>query len=276
VVWLSYACDSLRRALAQGEFNGEDLASLQARIQDEEQFNYIEAAIRSQRAYSWAHFRQWQDGFLIQREEYENPPVIKRRQPANEPPWYLTWMPSGNPNEPRVRQARSLRRFNGWLEFSKKPVADQVADFAAFKKHQDETLSESVDDVMAWQAPRIWTLRMRLRTSLTAVALERYRRTEGNWPVSLEKLVPEYLPSVPEDFYSRKPLVYRQFDHGVVVYSVGPDGKDDDGKFRPAPKGLTDPDCPDGFDIGLRLWDPEHRRQPPLPPVLPRGPKAKN
>lgn len=56
-------------------------------------------------------------------------------------------------------------------------------------------------------------------------------------------------PEVPLDAYDGKPIRYRRLADGVVVYSVGADGKDDGGKA--------------GADLGYRLWDVDRRRQPP-------------
>jgi hypothetical protein len=48
-------------------------------------------------------------------------------------------------------------------------------------------------------------------------------------------------------------------DDGVVIYSVGADGKDNGGKLDKNP-------TKDGTDRGFRLWDVPKRRQPPKPP----------
>ena len=53
---------------------------------------------------------------------------------------------------------------------------------------------------------------------------------------------------------------------GVVVYSVGQDGKDHGGKLRHDPG--EEAFGPDGLDIGFQLWDVNARRQPPGPVLL--------
>ncbi len=105
------------------------------------------------------------------------------------------------------------------------------------------------------------------RCVITMLAVERYRRMSGHWPSSLEALVPAQLKQVPLDPYDGKPLRYRLRADGAVIYSVGPDLKDDDGKFeRNGRLGRTwgaKPSELQGLDIGVRLWDLAHRRQPP-------------
>ena len=45
----------------------------------------------------------------------------------------------------------------------------------------------------------------------------------------LAELVPAWLPAVPLDPFSNRPLVYRITTNSFLLYSVGPDGKDDQG-----------------------------------------------
>ena len=91
------------------------------------------------------------------------------------------------------------------------------------------------------------------RCSAVALALERYRQAKGSWPESLNALTPSYLPAIPVDPFDGKPLRYRQYPEGVVVYSIGTDGKDNEGKFD----NLNT--YRDGTDIGIRLWNVDKR-----------------
>jgi len=66
------------------------------------------------------------------------------------------------------------------------------------------------------------------RITVTAIALERYRRRHGKYPEQLPELTPEFLAKAPIDFMDGKPLRYRRKDDGTfLLYSVGEDGKDD-------------------------------------------------
>jgi hypothetical protein len=67
-------------------------------------------------------------------------------------------------------------------------------------------------------------------TALCAIALKRYSLRHGNYPASLDALVPEFLPSVPVDYMDGKPMKYHlNPDGSFTLYSVGEDGKDDGG-----------------------------------------------
>jgi hypothetical protein len=60
-------------------------------------------------------------------------------------------------------------------------------------------------------------------------ALAAYRADHGAYPAELTVLVPKYLPAIPEDLFSGGPLRYKREGPGYVLYSVGPNGKDDGG-----------------------------------------------
>ncbi len=73
------------------------------------------------------------------------------------------------------------------------------------------------------------------RLAVTAIALERYRRQHGQYPPSLDALVPQCLPFVPRDCMSGQPLRYQPRDRETfLLYSVGEDGRDNGGDATPA------------------------------------------
>jgi hypothetical protein len=63
----------------------------------------------------------------------------------------------------------------------------------------------------------------------TAIALTRYRFTHGAFPAKLEALVPDYLDDLPVDPFDGKPLRFVSKPEKFLIYSIGPDGKDDGG-----------------------------------------------
>ena len=78
----------------------------------------------------------------------------------------------------------------------------------------------------------------RIEVTLAAIALERYRRDNGPWPTVLADLTPEYLARVPLDRFDGQLLRYRLVDGRPLLYSVGVDRDDDDG--RPTPDNPRD------------------------------------
>jgi hypothetical protein len=96
-----------------------------------------------------------------------------------------------------------------------------------------------------------------MRCTFVAIAVERHRLRHGDWPASTAELVPAFLPELPLDPFDGKPLHLKRLTDGVVIYSVGVNCTDDGGQIRYLP-GQQYPS-----DIGVRLWDVAHRRQPP-------------
>jgi hypothetical protein len=106
-----------------------------------------------------------------------------------------------------------------------------------------------------------------LRSTIVALAVERYRRDKTTWPDSLEQVCPRYLAAVPLDPYDGKPFRYRRVKEGVVIYSVFRDGVDNGGNLDHVQPSAS------SLDIGVRLWDVDKRRQPPRPQPVAPNPK---
>jgi hypothetical protein len=95
-----------------------------------------------------------------------------------------------------------------------------------------------------------------LRASLAGVAAERFRVANGDFPEQLDALVPMYLDSVPTDPYADKPLLYKQEDDRVMIYSVGENGQDDGGQTKFAQ------DVEEALDVGFVLLGADQRNRP--------------
>ena len=84
---------------------------------------------------------------------------------------------------------------------------------------------------------RVNTIELRniakLRTAQVALAIERYRLAAGKLPDALIDLVPAYLDAVPTDPFDGNEIRYKKLEAGFVVYSIGEDLSDDDGKEKP-------------------------------------------
>ena len=61
-------------------------------------------------------------------------------------------------------------------------------------------------------------------------ALERYRLAHGEYPGTLDALVPQFIEKLPHDIIGGKPLIYRPTANGkFLLYSVGWNETDDGG-----------------------------------------------
>jgi hypothetical protein len=69
------------------------------------------------------------------------------------------------------------------------------------------------------------------------LALQAYQVEKGAYPQNLNTLSPQYLKVIPtDDFKQGQPFGYRLSGKNYVLWSVGPDGKDDNGKPIPPKK----------------------------------------
>ncbi len=68
-----------------------------------------------------------------------------------------------------------------------------------------------------------------MRLLRTDVAIELFRRKNLRYPNILSEVVPEYLDAVPFDPFTGKPMLYRTTTNSYLLYSAGPDKKDDGG-----------------------------------------------
>lgn len=69
-----------------------------------------------------------------------------------------------------------------------------------------------------------------LRGFAQYLALLAYAAERGEFPPTLQQLVPAYLSQLPPDPFSGRPFRYRRVSTGPVVYSVGLNGRDDGGQ----------------------------------------------
>jgi hypothetical protein len=70
----------------------------------------------------------------------------------------------------------------------------------------------------------------RVHNVKVAFALAARHADAGRYPVKLDELIPKYSAEMPKDLFSEKPPIYRTVDGGYLLYSIGPDGEDDDGR----------------------------------------------
>ncbi len=78
----------------------------------------------------------------------------------------------------------------------------------------------------------------RMQNLEVAFALSAWRSEHDSYPQSLADLAPKYLATVPTDLFTDQPLRYELTPDGYRFYSLGENGKDDDGRsFDDNPRG---------------------------------------
>lgn len=94
-----------------------------------------------------------------------------------------------------------------------------------------------------------------VRCALAAIAAEKFRLQHQRWPTSISELG---LSAAMTDPFDEKPLRMKTVNDGLIIYSIGPDKKDDEGLV------LSNIDVSTA-DIGFKLWNVPQRRQAATP-----------
>jgi hypothetical protein len=242
------------RVLGQGALPDEDLASLQKAFEEEAEERLFPVALRGERGGMDRFMQALQRGDLSVKQMQG----LTAGRPASSPRWFaeekLLYLPGAVTNS----RAAMLERMNRLVEISKLPPEEQAAPLAEMQASlpRQLVLVRELEPAVEKVAGAERRTLAQLRCAATALAAERYRLKHGRWPESLADLKGEFLRDVPADPFDGKPLRYRRDGEGVVVYAVGPDGKDDGGDRA------TLNTHKDGTDLGFRLWDVDKRRQP--------------
>jgi hypothetical protein len=92
------------------------------------------------------------------------------------------------------------------------------------------------------------------------IAAERQRRKTGEWPATLAAIDPAILPSQPLDPFSGRPFLMKHADGRLIIYTIGPNRKDESGAYEPKKWSSGGPD-----DLNAIGWDVDHRNQPSHP-----------
>jgi hypothetical protein len=266
IACVAVTCQAVERTLAQGEPDPKDLEELQRLLELEDTHNALLVAMWGERAGLERVFELIESGELGLGGL--DGAVRGGDSRSLEDKYFSWWTVSGV----RAEHPLFLSLMTRFVEAAKLPLHEQAA------------AERAVEEELKAQSP--WSVRVtrllvpavnkfgdatrrhhaNVRSMLVTIAAERYRRAEGHWPATLNDLAPKFVGAVPLDPYDGKPLRYRKLPDGVVVYSVGLDGTDDSGHIdRENPVGKR-------TDLGYRLWDVKHRRQPQSPaPAVPAG-----
>jgi hypothetical protein len=151
-------------------------------------------------------------------------------------------------------ESMAIKRF--WpirMRLSQRQCSELLAKLVDYDKHRDtwedkHARQRIVDAYAGWET-RLnviladWSGRapyrqeysdynpvIQLRLLITDLAVRAYQLKYLKLPENIHGVVPEFLPAVPKDPFGNGPMVYRKVEGGYVVYSVGPDGDDDDGR----------------------------------------------
>jgi hypothetical protein len=248
---------AIERALAQTELSEEQLRDLQRRLEVEDAFNPAPHFLQSLRAESELMFAfvesgRWADPAW--RKANSLPVAWAKRLPPRVAFWSARQVTMTT-----IREALEWERKSNRRRFDP-PVSDSngteyQADFDLFIS--EGMIRQAIEAIGKKEA--------HIRTAIAAVAAERFRKAKGRWPKDLAELKPRYLREVPLDPFSNGELRFVPTKDGILIYSVGEEGKDNNGKREYGDR--ETPSDPAALDVGFGLWNIDARRQPPLPPL---------
>jgi len=159
-------------------------------------------------------------------------------------------------------QAYSARYLTSMVEDAAHPSPAVLGRALTRRREVDASqsphiLSRMLLPALSYALQQCENTRAKLRSAAACVAALRYRKDNGDWPRSLDALVPRYIDAVPADPYTGMPLVYKISVNGIAVYSVGANGIDDGAPqlTNPAPKNTNGPAGQSYCDdAGFRIW----------------------
>jgi hypothetical protein len=257
IACVTMGCQSIERTLAQGEPASEDLAELQKLLENEDTHPTRLIILRGERCLIHDTFE------FVERGEMPLSIVSSiAENPVGESEWserLLGWHTRGNVRAEHPLALDLLNRFVATeaLPLKEQLEAEQNLEAEVSRLPTNAVLTRTLMPSVLKLSVACRRKQAYVRCMIAALAVERYRRIHGDWPASLEQLVPELLRTVPVDPFDGEPLRFRRLADGVIIYSVGADGADDAGTLD------RDNSLRAGADLGYRLWDVKQRRQAP-------------
>jgi hypothetical protein len=258
----------LERVLAQGQYSGPDLASLQKLLEEEEARPTLVQALRGERGGYERLLECLEDGRrAFSQLNAQVTPSANR----------LESMLQNSYGKYIARRGHGfvLRKLTELIQIAQLPPQDRLKRFRAYEQELRQPNTAALGRLLLPAIVKFAEADLRVhaavRCAAAAIAAERFRNDHERWPHDLGELVPNYLSTAPTDLYDGQPLRWRVFADGVVIYSVGPDLEDNGG--------VMDRQHPDakGSDLAFRLWNVDKRRQPAINPEMgPPRPSAQD
>lgn len=254
--------DATRRVLGQGEPSDAQMASLQELLFDELRQHLFLDSFRGERAMLDEFIRRIRDGELsieaLGSHGEENAPR------AELAPWGKLMFD--------CQRAVGLELTQKYIAIAKSPSSVRSR---LCKAWEDELISLKKGPFWAWTStlPVLMMPAMssaesadsrykaNLASTVILLAAERHRRKTGSWPESIHAIDREILPDAPVDPFSDEPFHLEYRDGSLLIYSVGPNQKDEHGAYdiKRYAQRIQD-------DIGSRAWDVSLRRRPAIAP----------
>jgi hypothetical protein len=264
----SVAMKSTRRVLGQGAPSDAALARVQSLVEDELSQPLMLYGMRGERASVTELIRRLRDGEvpISALSERERPFDFSDRN-GTIAPWGKLWFD--------LQRAVALEWLNDAVAIARRPVSERAGLWKAWnhrvgraRRSKYAVYTELLPALLIPALSAAGTAHSRyqaeLRAMVVLLAAERQRRKTGAWPSSIESIDRSLLPTAPLDPFSGRPLRLVHRDKRIMIYSIGPNLADQQGKFDPKTWLAGGPD-----DVGAAAWDVASRRRPAPPAGAP-------
>ena len=237
---IDLACGDIYLLLKVARPSGRSLARLQEVLSETMPANALEKMFLTERVYQTEMARNLLPEDIVSQYLQPDVPDLPERLRLPRSLWRRTWIRT-RIRQMAVRYFRDMTRlvaavrrpWPGPLDVMAGSLPEPakgrlITSGAAFIRLTSETL-------------------VAVRCAVLAIAVERYRRSNGELPRSLDDVSGTYIDSIPVDPFTGEKLLYGRDEEGYVVYSVGHNCQDDAGSVRPR-AGEKNPQ-----DLGIRL-----------------------
>ncbi len=238
----SLALQPVYEGLAQHRWNDAQLSELQSALAAKDYLADYMVAMRGERNCAI-------DAFETQRLTRQIQAVVGENGQEKVSTISLKWVPTAYFYQNELAFARMFEKFI-------LPLADLNArtvsvgayrrDEADLKAAQNHYSPYTVQALMSAPAvikslAKFANVQASVDLAATACALERYHLAHGEYPETLDQLMPGFITASPHDVINGLPLHYRRTDDGkFVLYSVGWNEQDDGGTIVLAKDGRVD------------------------------------
>ncbi len=256
------ALQSIRRVLGQGEPSPGALARLQSLVLDKLAQPRLLYELNGQRAMNSELIRRVRDGVVPISALRSAVPLFDPNSPlVSTAPWGKLMFDN--------QRAVALELANQAIGIARRPATEQPALWIGWDAHVQKKVLGSRFSAVTGTLPLLLyaglsadgaahsRLESDLRAAAILLAAERQRRKTGAWPSSIEAIERDVLPTAPIDVYSGQAFRIERRNGQLFVYSIGPNGKDEQGAFDRKTYQKGGPD-----DFGTSAWDVSLRRKP--------------
>jgi hypothetical protein len=237
---VSMAINGSEHLLSRQQLSDSELRELQSLFENARITNGLPLALAGERAMALSIFDRppawWTDSSSSDDDETKSPETMRRNYNAG-----MQFLKVIGLTDPDKRlMLETLEKAIAFAEDDRPDSLSQSEVF--FKRVHDQGLgfpprifSSLLLPPLERAATRFASLEAYRRAAVTALAVERYRLIHhGRLSDEPGQLVPQFLPAIALDPFDGRPLRVHPWTNGFVVYSVGADRKDDNGRERPA------------------------------------------